>query len=87
MLYYLNRSAVYLEKKEFEKSIEEANEAIKIGRKKFASFENIGKAYNRIGTCYFKMEKYQEAINYLNEALTEHRNKPTLELLEKIQKN
>jgi len=32
------------------------------------------------------MEKYQEAINYLNEALTEHRNKPTLELLEKIQK-
>jgi stress-induced-phosphoprotein 1 len=32
------------------------------------------------------MEKYDEAINSLNESLTEHRNKQTLELLEKVEK-
>jgi stress-induced-phosphoprotein 1 len=55
MVYYLNRSAVYLEQKQYEKSIEEAHESIRVGRKKFVSFEQIGKAYARIGTCYFKV--------------------------------
>jgi len=86
MVYYLNRSAVYLEKGNFEKSILEAEQSIIVGKKQFASYESISKAYTRIGTCYFKMEKYDLAINNLNEAITEHRNKQNLELLEKIQK-
>jgi len=55
-------------------------------KKNKTSFEQFAKAFTRIGTCYFKLEKYDLAINYLNDAITESRNKQTLELLEKIYK-
>ncbi|KAL9642589.1 hypothetical protein ABK040_011154 [Willaertia magna] len=74
MVYYLNKSAVFMEKGDFDESIKLAEEAIRIGKENGADFKEIAKGYARIGNAYFRQQKFKEAINYYTESITEFRN-------------
>jgi len=86
MVFRLNRAAVYLEESNYEKCIKECEEAIEVGRKSNESFENIGKAYIRIGNAHFKKGDLEKAISSYNDSLTEHRSKLGLGLLTKAER-
>jgi len=85
MVYRLNRAAVYLEQKNYYKCIEECNVSIDIGRNHRSSFENIAKAYTRIGTAYQKQEKYSEALTAYKNSMVECRTKDGLQKLNELE--
>eukprot|EP01125_Pyxidicula_operculata_P015120 TRINITY_DN5106_c0_g1_i3.p1 TRINITY_DN5106_c0_g1~~TRINITY_DN5106_c0_g1_i3.p1 ORF type:complete len:280 (+),score=80.51 TRINITY_DN5106_c0_g1_i3:981-1820(+) len=79
-------AAVYLEMKDYTKTIETCEKAIEVGRETRSSLDSIGKAFQRIGTTYFKQNDYPKAIEYYKKALIEHRDADTLNMLRKTEK-
>jgi tetratricopeptide (TPR) repeat protein len=77
--------ACYFEKKDYQKCIEQSNEALEVGNANRAEFAHKGRALRRIGTCYMKMNQYEQAIIYFKKSMTEERTKETLELLRKAE--
>jgi len=86
MVYRTNRAAVYFETHKYEETVADCKEAIEIGRRHFADFKLIARAFSRMGNAYAKLEKYTEAIDAYNRSLTEHRTPDVLEALQKIEK-
>jgi len=84
--YQTNKSAVYFEQGKFDESIKEAESAIEHGRKIYADYKLIARAYARIGNCHAKVERYPEAISAYNKSLTEHRTPDVLSSLQKMEK-
>jgi len=79
-------SAVYLELQQYDKVIEVCEKAVEIGRANRASFENIARALQRLGTAYMKKGDLEKAIEYYKSSQTEHRDPRTLTLLHQAEK-
>jgi len=86
MTFLSNRAAVYFEQKDFDKCIQECEKAIEVGRDNRADFKIISKAYSRMANAYFKKEDYDNARNFYQKALTEHRTPETLTKLSEVEK-
>lgn len=86
IVYLTNRAAVYAEIERYEDAIADCNKAIDEGRKQFADYKLIAKAYQRIGNIHMKKKQYVEAVEAYNKSLTEDRTGQTLELLKKAEK-
>jgi stress-induced-phosphoprotein 1 len=84
--YQTNKAAVYFEQGKYDEAIKECNEAIEHGRKVYADYKLIARAFARIGNCYAKQDKYAEAITAYNKSLTEHRTPDVLASLQKMEK-
>lgn len=82
----VNCTAVYFEKGEYEKSIQECEHAIAVGREVFADYKLIARAMTRIGNALVKLGKPTEAIDWYNKSLTEHRDAGTLKTLRDLEK-
>jgi len=91
VIYYNNKCAVLLEMKHFDECEKickellekryEMNSACPGG----ASFEKVGKIYNRLASCYQKQGRLVEAIEMVNKSLAEDNNKNTRNLLRDLQ--
>lgn len=68
-----NIAAVYFERKEYEKCIEQCKKAVDLGRENRADFKLIAKALQRIGNCYKKIEDWTNAKVYFEKSMSEHR--------------
>lgn len=86
IVYLLNRAAVYTEMGKFEEALNDCNKAIEDGRKQFADYKLIAKAFVRIGNIYMKTKNYNDAVEAYSKALTEDRTASTLNLLKKAEK-
>jgi len=84
--YLTNKAAVFFEMGNYEQCLKESEQAVEKGHNLRVDFKLIAKALCRMGNAYMKMEKYDEAIDALNKALTEDRTKQTLDLLKKAEK-
>jgi len=62
------------------------HDAIDIGRRKYADYKLIARAFARMGNAYMKLENYEEAITAYNKSLTENRIPDTLAALQKAEK-
>ncbi|XP_043474728.1 stress-induced-phosphoprotein 1 [Leptopilina heterotoma] len=84
--FQLNIAAVYFEQKEYQKCIEQCEQAIEIGRENRADFKLIAKAFTRIGHSYKKINQWKQAkINY-EKSMSEHRTPEIRTLLSDIEK-
>lgn len=81
-----NRAAVFLEKGEYDKSLQECDDAVEHGRSIRADYKMIAKALTRKGNAYYKQGNLEEAIRWYQSALTEHRNPDTLKRLNEAEK-
>lgn len=61
-IYYCNRAAAYSRIGDFQKAVDDCNQAIRYDK-------NYGKAYGRLGLAYSKMQRHQEAIEAYQNAL------------------
>jgi len=71
MTYHLNKAAVYMTMKEFDKAIECSNKGIEVGRDNLAPFAEIAKGYARIAKCHQLQKNYAEAIEFYKKAQLE----------------
>jgi len=81
-----NLAAAYFEMRNYDECINTCQTAIETGRRIFADYKIIARAFQRMGNAYVKQEKYNEAISAFNAALTEHRTPETLDALRKAEK-
>lgn len=81
-----NRAAVYLEQGEYDKCLQECDDAIEHGRSIRADYKLIAKAIMRKGNVYYKRDELEKAIELYQSALTEHRNAETLNKLREAEK-
>merc|ERR1719188_2025684 len=51
-----------------------------------ASFEKVGKLLNRLAVCYFKQQKFDEAIVCYQKSLAEDNNRDTRNKLRDVEK-
>ncbi|KAM7188433.1 heat shock protein sti1 [Naviculisporaceae sp. PSN 640] len=79
--YLNNLGAAYFEKGEYQNCIDTCQKAIEEGRNLYADFKIIAKSYARIGTAYEKLGDLNQAIDFYNQSLREHR---TPEVLNKV---
>jgi len=84
--YQTNKAAVYFELAKYDECIKECEEAIEHGRKIYADYKLIARAFARVGNAYAKQDKLKEAIDAYNKSLTEHRTPDVLASLKKIEK-
>lgn len=84
--FQLNIAAVYFEQKEYEKCIQQCEQAIEIGRENRADFKLIAKAFTRIGHSYKKINQWKQAKIYYEKSMSEHRTPEIRTLLSDIEK-
>lgn len=85
-LYLLNATAVFFEKGEYEKCIEECEKALEHGRENKCDYTIVGKLMTRQAFCLQKLKKYEDAIALYKKALVEWRNPDTLKKLDACEK-
>eukprot|EP00122_Pirum_gemmata_P007907 Pgem_evm1s7271 len=72
--------------KDYSKCREWCEKAIQIGQEHYADFKIIAKIYLRLGNSYVKEEDYENAVEYFNRSLTEHRSKEALNKLRETER-
>ncbi|KAL1993332.1 hypothetical protein VTN49DRAFT_3281 [Thermomyces lanuginosus] len=84
---YLNNiGAAKFEKGDYEGAIEICQKAVTEGRELRADFKTIAKSFGRIGSAYEKLGNLDQAIEYYNKSLTEHRTGDILTKLRAAEK-
>ena len=68
-MYYNNKAAVFVEKKDFDTARELSHKAVEVGRSNRADYTQIAKSYSRIATCYEKEQKLDEGNRSRNKQL------------------
>jgi len=86
MAFLSNKSAVFFEQSEFQKCIETCEKAIEVGRENKADYNNIAKAFARIGNAYSKLKDLKAAIKAYDHSLSEHRNPDVLKKKQAVEK-
>lgn len=84
--FYNNLSAVYFERKDFERCISECEKGIEIGRENRADFKLIGKAFARIGNAYRRLENWTAAKHNYEKSLSEFRTAEVKTHLSEVEK-
>lgn len=79
--YLNNLGAVYYEEGRYEDCIKACEQAVQEGRSMRADYKLVAKAFGRIGSAYVKLDNLDQAIEYFQRSLTEHR---TAEILNKL---
>jgi len=75
-----------LELKRYDETIQDCKDAIETGRKLYADYKLIARAFARMGNAYVKLDKLNEAIDAYNHSLTENRTPEILQALQKTEK-
>lgn len=81
-----NKAAVYLEMGDFDKCIATCTAAIERRYDVKADFLVISKIYNRLASCYTKMEMYDEAMAAYQKSLLEDNNRVTRCALKEVER-
>ena len=84
--YLNNRAAAEYEKGDYPTAVATCREAIEYGREVFADYKLLAKAFVRAGTASEKTGNLEDAIEFYNKALTEHRTPDTLNKLRAAEK-
>lgn len=74
MLFHLNIASVKLEQGDLESCIKSCEEAIQVGRSVYAPYEQIAKAYERMGNAYAKHKQWTKAIEQYKKGQLEFSN-------------
>ncbi|KAF8820019.1 tetratricopeptide repeat domain containing protein [Cardiosporidium cionae] len=77
ILFYYNKAAVYLERKEYDVCIKVCEEAISKRYEMSADFIKVAKIFNRMAICYDRMNDYENAIIMYEKSLMEDNNRRT----------
>lgn len=85
MTFYINKAAVYLTTKQYEKSIEMCQEGLEVGKANLAPFEERAKAHARMGKAYQAQKKYAEAIECYKNAQLESFDKVVQRTLKNLE--
>lgn len=85
-LYRVNKAAVYIEQKEYQRCIDECLKAIEIAREKHNAYETIAKLFFKLGNAYAKLEKYDEAIKAYKDSMVEAPLKQVKEKLLEVER-
>lgn len=86
MNYILNQSAVLFEQGLSEGCIKKCEEAIEVGKSHYAPYAQMAKAYTRMGSCWEKLGKLDQAIIFYQKSLTEHRTPDAQSKLKEAEK-
>lgn len=86
MRFLLNVAAVYKEQAEFQKCAETSLKAVELGRENRADYKLIAKAFSRCALAYKEMKEYEQAKQYYEKSLSEHRTPETKLALSAIEK-
>ncbi|CRH03809.1 Hsp70/Hsp90 organizing protein, putative [Plasmodium relictum] len=86
IMYYYNKAAVYIEMKNYEKSIETCLYAIENRYNFKADFNQVAKLYNRLAICYVNMKNYDKAIEAYQKSLVEDNNRVTRNALKELER-
>jgi len=78
--------AAYMESGKFDECIAACEKAVEVGRSHYAPYEQIAKAYSRIGAAYRKQGNLEKAIAAYNTSLTENRNRATQKILRDLER-
>lgn len=85
--YLNNKAAAQYEAGQYEDAIKTLNDAVDQGREYRADYKIIAKSFHRIGNCYVKLNDLQNAIQFYQKSLTEHRTPEVLNKLRKAEKD
>lgn len=86
MTFLLNRAAAHLEAKDYDKCVADCEKAIELGRSKCVPYEQIAKAYARIGAAERKRGNLEKAIDAYKTSLTEHRVRANANILRTLER-
>lgn len=87
LTYYTNIAACYFELAEYEKCIEQCEQAITVGRSSGAyDYVKMGKAIARKANALFKLGKMEESLQAYDEALLENNHYDIKEARKKVEK-
>merc|ERR1712137_1224788 len=86
MTFLTNKAAAYMESGKFDECIAACEKAVEVGRSHYAPYEQIAKAYSRIGAAYRKQGNLEKAIAAYNTSLTENRNRATQKILRDLER-
>mmetsp|Transcript_12576 Transcript_12576/g.22403 ORF Transcript_12576/g.22403 Transcript_12576/m.22403 type:complete len:587 (+) Transcript_12576:159-1919(+) len=85
MTYPLNIASVKLEQGDLEGCLEQCKKAIEVGHAAHADFQQIAKAYERMGNAYVKHKMYQESLQWFQKAQLEHSTPVVANKIKKIE--
>ncbi|KAI4835684.1 Hsp70/Hsp90 organizing protein [Plasmodium brasilianum] len=86
IMYHYNIAAVYMEMKNYEKSIETCIYAIENRYNFKADFSQVAKVYNRLAISYAYMKNYDKAIEAYRKSLVEDNNRATRNALKELER-
>ena len=85
MTYLSNKAAVMFQQKDYDGCIEQCMNAVEVGKKNRAPYEDRAKAYTRAAKAYQKKGDLDKAIEMCNEAQLESFDKATQRLLKTME--
>merc|ERR1712137_427282 len=85
MSFLTNRAAVHLEAGRFDQCVADCEKAIEVGRSQYAPYEQIAKAYARIGAAHRKADNLDKAISAYKTSLTENRVRQVAATLRQVE--
>ncbi|KAF8821036.1 tetratricopeptide repeat domain containing protein [Cardiosporidium cionae] len=86
IMFYYNKAAIYLERKEYDLCLKICEEAISKRYEMSADFTKVAKIFIRMATCYERMEDYDNAIAMYEKSLMEDNNRRTRTALKAIER-
>lgn len=86
MAFHSNLAAVHLETGALEECVAVCLRAIEVGRANRADYALVGKAFDRMGKAYLKMDKLDDAIEAFKKSLAENRAADVLTRLRDTEK-
>lgn len=84
--YLNNKAAAEFEKGDYDAAVKTGLLAVEESQELRSDYKDVAKALSRIGSCYLKLDKLKEAIEYFDRSLTEQRSPDVLNKLRSTQR-